>query len=651
MPDSTLRKLLVANRGEIACRVLQTACRLGLPTVAVYSEADRNSLHIKHADEAFCIGPEAARDSYLRKDRILGVALRTGANAIHPGYGFLSENAGFAQLCQDSGIAFVGPPASAIRAMGDKSEAKAMMSAAGVPVVPGYHGKDQAHPRLVDEAGKMGFPILIKATLGGGGKGMKLATCMDDLEDAINSAKREASASFGDDRVLLERFIERPRHIEVQVFADSHGNAIYLSERDCSVQRRHQKVIEEAPAPNVSDEFRRSIGEAAVAAAKAVGYVNAGTVEFIVDTDTGDYFFMEMNTRLQVEHPVTEMVTGLDLVDWQLQVAAGGCLPLSQDQVQVQGHAFEGRLYAENPEKGFLPGAGQVRRWQVPDNATFFTTAGDVRVDSGVQEGDMVGVHYDPMIAKVIARGEDRNSALANLHKALSELQVAGLHTNQAFLKRIAKHPAFIAAELDTSFIKKHEESLTGVQPPAQEVVALAAVAKHHVAVQKVAQETNWRRRDAWSASDSLRLGHELTMPMVLSHPLSEAVLPLRLTFHRGGAITVQGDLPGQATPLAQRVEHIRLEGDRLSAEVAGQRLKADVMSYQHLDDEVLNLWVGGDCHEFRAAVPRKWSRTGSAATAAGNVVTPMPGKVIKVLVRDGEVVEEGDSRYEQDIH
>ncbi|EIE19193.1 biotin carboxylase [Coccomyxa subellipsoidea C-169] len=482
-------KVLVANRGEIACRVLQTAKRLGIPTVAVYSEADRTSLHASLADEAFCIGPAAARDSYLRMERILEVALKTGAQAVHPGYGFLSENTTFAGMCEDNGISFVGPPASAIASMGNKSEAKALMAGAGVPVVPGYHGDDQDESLLFEEGHKVGFPLLVKAVLGGGGKGMKLANSARELPEALSSAKREAAASFGDERVLLERYITRPRHIEVQIFADTLGNAVYLFERDCSMQRRHQKagtslVIEEAPAPGISEDFRRSIGEAAVAAARAVGYVNAGTVEFIVDTDTGDYYFMEMNTRLQVEHPVTEAITGQDLVEWQLRVAAGQPLPLLQDQLKILGHAFEARVYAESPERGFMPGTGTLQRWRIPHGAVSFSHIGDVRVDSGVRKGDQVGVHYDPMIAKLITKGPDRQTALDNLHTALSELQVSGLPTNVTFLKRLASHPAFAAVELDTSFIAKHLNSLTAAAQPPAKVVALAALARHMLQVQ-----------------------------------------------------------------------------------------------------------------------------------------------------------------------
>ncbi|KAL0041250.1 hypothetical protein WJX77_010412 [Trebouxia sp. C0004] len=617
---------------------MHTAKRLGIPTVAVYSEADKHAKHVHLADQAFCIGSPAAKDSYLRRDRVLEVAKRAGATAVHPGYGFLSENAGFAKLCQDNGIAFVGPPASAITSMGDKSEAKALMVKAAVPVVPGYHGSDQATDRLMAEGAKVGFPVLVKAALGGGGKGMKLAMQQDELKDALSSAKREAIASFGDERILLERFIQRPRHIEVQIFADQLGNAVYLFERDCSVQRRHQKVIEEAPAPNISLEFRQSLGHAAVAAGLAVGYQGAGTVEFIVDTDTGEYFFMEMNTRLQVEHPVTEAITGQDLVEWQLRVAAGQALPLTQDQLHIQGHAFEARLYAESVSNNFLPATGTVRRWQVPANASFFDNSSTVRIDSGVSEGDAVGVNYDPMIAKVIARGPDRSTALARLHTALSDLQVSGLPTNQEFLKRLATHPAFIAAELDTSFIQKHHARLVDAQPVEQHVLALAAVADHLLQVQE-AQKIGTSLPGAWSILDSKRINQVLTKPGSLEHPASQAHLAFELTIHGLQSFTVQAGV-AEAISVTRAI----FTGDVLTAELGDQLYRATVSTHTYLDEQVISMWLEGNCHEFRKPVPRKWLRLGAAAKVAGTVISPMPGKIIQVLVQEGDTAEEGDA-------
>ncbi|HKO09841.1 MAG TPA: biotin carboxylase N-terminal domain-containing protein, partial [Alphaproteobacteria bacterium] len=397
-------KILIANRGEIACRIIRTARRLGIKTVAVYSEADRHARHVALADTARLIGPAPARESYLKIEAILAAAAATGAEAIHPGYGFLSENAAFAEACEKAGFVFIGPPASAIRAMGSKSEAKRLMEKAGLPVVPGYHGADQGLARLRAAAERIGFPVLIKASAGGGGKGMRVVERAEALPSALASAKREAASAFGDDRVLLEKYLARPRHIEIQLFADAHGNAVHLFERDCSIQRRHQKVIEEAPAPGMTEKRRAQMGAAAVAAAAAIGYRGAGTVEFIVDED-GSFHFMEMNTRLQVEHPVTEMITGQDLVEWQLRVAAGEPLPLGQDDLAISGHAFEARLYAEDPERDFLPATGRLRHLRFPAEGAH------VRVDTGVAEGDQVTIHYDPMLAKLIVWDRDREGA------------------------------------------------------------------------------------------------------------------------------------------------------------------------------------------------------------------------------------------------
>ncbi|HQR49222.1 MAG TPA: biotin carboxylase N-terminal domain-containing protein, partial [Steroidobacteraceae bacterium] len=415
------QSLLIANRGEIACRVIRTARHLGVRTIAVHSEADRGALHTRLADIAVEIGPAAARDSYLNVERVLDAARQTGAQAIHPGYGFLSENAAFARACDAAGVVFVGPPADAILRMGSKSEARRLMAAAGVPVLPGYDGDDQTLERLRDESNRLGFPLLIKPTAGGGGKGMRIVRSAPELPDALAGARREASRSFGDERVLLERFVEKGRHVEIQVFADAHGGAVHLFERDCSLQRRHQKVIEEAPAPGLDEATRAAMGAAAVAAARAVDYRGAGTVEFLFDGR--EFYFLEMNTRLQVEHPVTEMITGLDLVEWQLRVAGGDRLPLEQSAIRRHGHAMEARLYAEDPERGFLPSTGRLRRLRLPDGLP------DVRVDSGVEEGDEVTVHYDPMIAKVVAWGADRGAAVALLRKALERTDVEGPHT------------------------------------------------------------------------------------------------------------------------------------------------------------------------------------------------------------------------------
>ena len=496
-------KILIANRGEIACRVAATARRMGIRTVAVYSEADANAKHVAVCDEAVLIGPAAAKESYLKGDAIIAVALATGAQAIHPGYGFLSENAEFADAVAAAGLVFIGPPAASMRAMGSKSAAKTLMESASVPLVPGYHGESQDPDLLQREADRIGYPVLLKASAGGGGKGMRVVERSEDFAAALASCKREAISSFGDDKVLAEKYLQRPRHIEIQVFADSHGNCVYLHERDCSVQRRHQKVLEEAPAPGMPPERRAAMGEAAVAAAKAVGYVGAGTVEFIANQD-GSFYFMEMNTRLQVEHPVTEMITGTDLVEWQLRVAAGQPLPLRQDQLKIHGHAIEARIYAENPEKGFLPSIGTLRHMDTPDAVSFelgsasVSTPAAVRIDSGVREGDAISPFYDPMIAKLIVWGADRTQALARMSQALAEFQIVGLATNIAFLKRLVEGSAFASADLDTGLIERNGATLFPPAEPAPPgALALAAMAlvggEHTGSTDPWANVSGWR--------------------------------------------------------------------------------------------------------------------------------------------------------------
>ncbi|WP_136656412.1 acetyl/propionyl/methylcrotonyl-CoA carboxylase subunit alpha [Nitratireductor sp. XY-223] len=467
------RKILIANRGEIACRVIRTARRLGIASVAVFSDADKNALHVEMADEAVHIGGAAAAESYLNGGRIIEAALATGAEAIHPGYGFLSENPEFVEAVEKAGLTFIGPSASAIRAMGLKDAAKALMEKADVPVVPGYHGEAQEVVVLAGKANEIGFPVLIKARAGGGGKGMRLVEDPKDFGEALSAAKREGKASFGDDRVLVEKFVASPRHIEIQVFGDGFGNAVHLFERDCSLQRRHQKVIEEAPAPGMTDEMRQAMGEAAVKAAKAIGYSGAGTVEFIVDGTDGlrpdRFYFMEMNTRLQVEHPVTEMITGLDLVEWQLRVAAGEALPLGQDELGIDGWAFEARIYAEDAQKGFLPATGTLSHLQFPDDIA--------RIDSGVREGDTITPFYDPMIAKLIVRGPDRDTALNRLETALMRTEAVGTTTNTAFLAALCRQADFARGDVDTGLIERELEQLNREEPVPQEIVALAALA------------------------------------------------------------------------------------------------------------------------------------------------------------------------------
>ena len=488
--------LLIANRGEIACRVAATARRLGIRTIAVYSDADAGAKHVVSCDAAVHIGASAARESYLKSETILQAALAHGAQAIHPGYGFLSENADFASACAKAGISFVGPPASAIAAMGSKSASKTLMEKAGVPLVPGYHGDNQDPEFLKQQADVIGYPVMIKASAGGGGKGMRVVASADDFASALASCKRESASSFDDDRVLIERYVQKPRHIEIQVFADSHGNAVYLFERDCSVQRRHQKVIEEAPAPGMTEERRRAMGEAAVAAARAVNYVGAGTVEFIVEP-SGRFYFMEMNTRLQVEHPVTEMMTGLDLVEWQLRVASGEALPLTQEQLTRCGHSIEARIYAENPDKNFLPSVGTLAYLALPPHTAFSNA--DIRVDGGVRMGDTISPFYDPMIAKLIVWGADRDQARARMVQALVQTQVVGVHTNVAFLTRLMTDQAFAAGDLDTGLIEQQRATL--LPPPAaasREALALAVAALLLSETAALSNDDPWARTDGW---------------------------------------------------------------------------------------------------------------------------------------------------------
>jgi 3-methylcrotonyl-CoA carboxylase alpha subunit len=471
------KKILIANRGEIACRVIRTARRMGVATVAVYSDADRNALHVALADEAVHIGPSPVGESYLRVDRILAAARQTRAEAIHPGYGFLSENPEFVDEVEGAGLVFIGPSAASIRAMGLKDAAKRLMEKAGVPVVPGYHGEAQEIVVLATKAREIGYPVLIKARAGGGGKGMRRVDDPDHFHDALAGAKREAKAAFGDDRVLVEKYVDKPRHIEVQVFGDNHGNAVHLFERDCSLQRRHQKVTEEAPAPGMTAEMRTAMTDAAVKAARAISYSGAGTIEFIVDASDGlrpdRFWFMEMNTRLQVEHPVTEMVTGVDLVEWQLRVASGEKLPMSQDEIGLSGHSFEARLYAEDPTRGFLPAIGTLHHLSFPETLSH----GELRIETGVRQGDAISPFYDPMIAKVVVHAEDRASALKALSEALVRTRVAGSTVNARFLAALAAHPDFAAGDVDTGLIARDQDALTAPPDKEPREMALAALA------------------------------------------------------------------------------------------------------------------------------------------------------------------------------
>ncbi len=601
--------VLIANRGEIAVRIARSAKRLGLRVIAVYSEADADALHVRVADEAHMIGPPAARESYLSIEKLITVARFTQAQCIHPGYGFLSENAQFAEACAAAGIVFVGPPPSAIRAMGLKDQAKALMEKAGVPVVPGYHGERQDAKFLKEKAYEIGYPVLIKAVAGGGGKGMRRVDKHAEFDAALESAAREAQSAFGDPRVLIEKYVTAPRHVEMQVFADRHGNVIHLNERDCSLQRRHQKVIEEAPAPGMTAEVRAAMGCAATEAARAVGYEGAGTVEFIADGAQGlrpnGFWFMEMNTRLQVEHPVTEAITGLDLVELQFRVAAGEALPLGQDDVRIDGHAAEARLYAEDPERNFLPSTGKL-------TALEFSGGEGVRIDTGVEAGSVVSPYYDPMIAKVIAHGHDRNEALERLATALGNTVVVGPHANAAFLKALVSHPEFRAGRFDTGFIDRNLSQLTRVDPAVENAAIAAAV---ETLLRPAAQESegrsdSWRDpwRDPWAANDGFALGPARQFDLDITvdgHPRKATV-----QWGEGARVTMDGVAAGNGVRFVPA-------GAGVVAIANGVQRSVALKSYDSIDVDHLD----GD----------------------GVIKAPMHGKVLAILVEQGASVQKGE--------
>ncbi|WP_279214390.1 acetyl/propionyl/methylcrotonyl-CoA carboxylase subunit alpha [Delftia acidovorans] len=625
------KKILIANRGEIACRVAASARRMGVRTVAVYSDADTCAKHVQACDEAVHIGGSAPKDSYLRWERILEAAKATGAQAIHPGYGFLSENEEFAQACADAGLVFIGPPPSAIRAMGLKAASKQLMEKAGVPLVPGYHGADQDPQLLQREADRIGYPVLIKASAGGGGKGMRLVERSEDFAAALASCQREAINSFGDDAVLVEKYVLRPRHIEIQVFGDTQGNCVYLFERDCSVQRRHQKVLEESPAPGMTPALRQKMGEAAVAAAQAVNYVGAGTVEFIVEQPGGydqpeamKFYFMEMNTRLQVEHPVTEAITGEDLVDWQLRVASGLPLPKRQDELRITGHAIEARICAENPDNGFLPATGTLHVYRKPDCASF--RVGDVRVDDGVREGDAISPFYDSMIAKLIVHGGTREQALARLDAALAETRIVGLATNVQFLRLVIASDAFATAKLDTALIEREKQHLFHQQRLPQAQAVAAAVAQ--VLQAERAQETAdpFSRRDGWRSHGVAERRWDFRQ--------GEAAVPARLRYLHDGALQLA---VGEGESLAEGLLSWQQAGDgAFDVQFAGQRLRAQV----HV--------LGEQCHVFApqgAAVlglADPLAHAGEVQSEGGRLTAPMPGKVVSFAVKAGDKVSKG---------
>ena len=603
--NPALTSILVANRGEIACRVMRTAKALGLTTVAVHSATDRNARHVREADIAVDLGGSKAADSYLQIDKLIAAAKSSSAQAIHPGYGFLSENAAFARAVEQAGLVFLGPPASAIDAMGSKSAAKSLMETAGVPLVPGYHGEGQDAATFREAAARIGYPVLLKATAGGGGKGMKVVERDEDLAEALASAQREARSSFGDSRMLVEKYVLKPRHVEIQVFADQHGHCLYLNERDCSIQRRHQKVVEEAPAPGLSAELRRAMGEAAVRAAQTIGYVGAGTVEFLLDA-RGEFFFMEMNTRLQVEHPVTEAITGLDLVAWQIRVAQGAPLPITQEQVPLNGHAIEVRLYAEDPVNDFLPATGtlQVYRESTPGPGR--------RVDSGVTEGDEVSPFYDPMLGKLIAWGENREQARLRLLAMLDEFAVGGLRTNLGFVRRIVAHPAFAEAELDTGFIPRYQADLLPAAQGLSEDFWQAAA-------QAYRQSTSNSRRDddphsPWATANGMRLGLPSEVDVYLSC----------------GGETRKVQLRGAAN------DQVQLRGEQLTLQHDDVRRHSLAIR----QGDTLYLRWQGELHAVQRVDPI--AAVEASHTQQGGLSAPMNGSIVRVLVEVGQQVDAG---------
>jgi 3-methylcrotonyl-CoA carboxylase alpha subunit len=615
------KKILIANRSEIACRVAATARRMAIRTVAVYSDADAQAKHVAACDEAVHIGGSAPRDSYLRWDRIIEAAQATGAQAIHPGYGFLSENEEFARACTEAGLVFIGPPASAIQAMGLKAQSKQLMERAGVPLVPGYHGSDQDAALLEREAARIGYPVLIKASAGGGGKGMRVVEEPSGFQAALASCRREAASSFGDDAVLVEKYVQRPRHVEIQVFGDTHGHYLWLFERDCSVQRRHQKVLEEAPAPGLDDAMRRRMGEAAVAAARAVNYVGAGTVEFIVEQRDGEmnFFFMEMNTRLQVEHPVTEAITGLDLVEWQLRVAAGEPLPLRQEELRRNGHAIEARICAENPEQNFLPATGTLRIYRKPMASSF--ARAPVRIDDGVREGDTITPFYDPMIAKLIVHGATREEALGRLDEALSQLHIVGVANNVQFLRQVVRSRSFAHGDLDTALITREQDHLFGQEPIGLPLAGAAAIAQALADERAMQGADPFSRRDGWN-SHGVRV-----RPFEFEFHGERA--KAELTYLHDGALALAiGNVAG-ALSFSQT-------GEGLVVDHAGQRLAARVYADGETD------------HVFAAAGATQivnidlLAHAGETHDEGGRLTAPMPGKVLHFNVKPGDSVHAG---------
>jgi 3-methylcrotonyl-CoA carboxylase alpha subunit len=610
------RTLLIANRGEIACRVIRTAKAMGLRTVAVYSEADRDAMHVALADEAVLLGPARAHDSYLNIERLIAVARETGAEAVHPGYGFLSENAEFAQACADAGLVFVGPTAAMMTAMGSKSGSKELMEKAGVPLVPGYHGEAQDEATLAKAADKIGFPVLVKASAGGGGRGMRVVNSAGELSAAIVSAKREAKAAFGDDRMLIEKFVQNPRHIEVQIIGDSHGNLLSLFERECTLQRRHQKVIEEAPSPTLDAKQRDTVCAAARKAAGAVGYVGAGTIEFV--SDGKDVFFIEMNTRLQVEHPVTELITGIDLVEWQLRVAFGEKLPLKQDEIKLNGHAIEARLYAENPHKNFMPSVGGIKTWRTPEEVD------GLRIDAGYRSGDAVSPYYDAMLAKVIAWAPTREAAIDRLNRGLEETDVRGIVTNIPFLSALVTHPKVRANKIDTGFIERELKNLTATSGAPGDLELCAAVAAIINAERKAPQHET---HSPWQTFGWMPVGRRQRVFSFRQGQSAEQKVALH--YGSGASSVSVGDreLVFTSSPTADGSFDLMLNGakTRVVAVIEGHEL------YLHTRNGRFELhWVdpfGGETEE---------------QVGEDKIVAPLPGTVVALLAEEGAMLEKG---------
>jgi 3-methylcrotonyl-CoA carboxylase alpha subunit len=639
------KKILIANRGEIACRVAATCARLGIKTVAVYSDADAQAKHVASCDEAVYIGASSPKESYLRWEKIIETALATGAQAIHPGYGFLSENDAFATACQAVGLVFIGPPASAIQAMGLKAESKQLMEKAGVPLVPGYHGANQDAAFLQTQADDIGYPVLIKASAGGGGKGMRIVEKAADFAAALASCKREAINSFGDDAVLIEKYVQRPRHIEIQVFGDTQGNYVHLFERDCSVQRRHQKVLEEAPAPGLSEAMRQQMGATAVAAARAVNYVGAGTVEFIVEQQpNGDmnFFFMEMNTRLQVEHPVTEAITGLDLVEWQLLVASGGPLPLKQEQLRITGHAIEARICAENPDNQFLPATGQLKVYGLPEHVTFERTAGgnslvNVRIDSGVREGDTISPYYDSMIAKLIVHGATREQALARMDDALAKTHIVGLNTNVQFLRYVVRSNSFAQANLDTGLIPREQAALFNQEPVGAALAVAAAVVHtlHTECAQTDSSRSAWT--DPWSKRDGWQ-SHGIHVRAFKFEFRGEKVAAQLRYLHDGALHLTLGDA---ANDIDKEVSGaLSYSHTDAGFDISFAQHRSIVKTYKNSD--VVSIFTAKGATQI--IVIDLLEHAGETHEEGGRLTAPMPGKVVSFSVKAGDKVVKGQA-------